>query len=210
MCQCGTVSLLLLLLTGVPILIAQDSSTTDSTKASEGTTSSEVIEEFDPSNAYCFEFTWLGPSYDKTVSFESTCEDFVSEKNIVEHGLCRQPFVITNDSTLPDLQYLWRHSSYKPRVLRRKRKGEVCVRYTYFFNDEVMNITYLRSKVFAEDEGAVTSGCYTQEHNGIASELCVCEPRVGDYFPCNTAPAASTLINGAIVALACMLTRWLI
>lgn len=41
------------------------------------------------------------------------------------------------------------------------------------------------TKVYAIDEGPVTTGCYTQSVDGYDIELCVCESVTGGFKPCN-------------------------
>lgn len=46
------------------------------------------------------------------------------------------------------------------------------------------NITYTCTKVNIEDEGPVTSGCYSEYQNGREIEVCVCKSAIGN-IPCN-------------------------
>ncbi|GAB0091540.1 uncharacterized protein DMENIID0001_063950 [Sergentomyia squamirostris] len=134
--------------------------------------------EFDPTQRYCFKFTWLGPQYDNNSNFlESECEK-------VDGIPCFRPLVVTYNSNEPDTKWMWEQQMRG--VLCRQARGDVCVKYTYTFNHVVQNITYFCTKVNIENEGAATSGCYTEYRNGREIEVCICESRVGQR-PCNDA-----------------------
>lgn len=134
---------------------------------------------------YCFEFTWIGPKYNNiTVYNNNTCTDLMDStraKNIP----CRDPIVITYDGSYPDIDYLWQH--HKNSVLCAKTPGKVCVRYTYYFNNEPENATYMCSRVHTlGSENAITNGCYKEEKEGYVTELCICDKNTGPrYKPCN-------------------------
>lgn len=124
----------------------------------------------------------MGPDYDNTTKFNKTCGELLEEGRD-KHIPCRQPLVISYDSSKPDLDHMW--DNYKMRVACKMSKGDVCARYSYSFNDEIVNATYMCTKVFAVNEGAVTSGCYKQKVGSYENEMCVCKSSPGDYLPCN-------------------------
>lgn len=49
----------------------------------------------------------------------------------------------------------------------------------------VENITYTCTKVNAENEGPITSGCYSHIKDGHETQVCVCKSNV-DQMPCNS------------------------
>lgn len=56
------------------------------------------------------------------------------------------------------------------------------------------------TKVYAVDEGAVTSGCYRQTYDGYDIELCVCESATGGYKPCNGGVSYPVSINLVLIS----------
>lgn len=45
--------------------------------------------------SYCFEYTWLGPEYDNTTSYDGTCDDFRDESRLPDSVPCSSPLVIS-------------------------------------------------------------------------------------------------------------------
>ncbi|CAG9798645.1 unnamed protein product [Chironomus riparius] len=153
---------------------------------------------------YCFRFTWLGPKYNEESKFRNaTCSDVIrGDKNVP----CTHPLVVTNNSNIPDTEYLWREYQDKPtQVACRLVRGEVCAKVSYTFNGAIENITYLCTKVNIENETAVSSGCYKQMKNGHEMELCVCETAAGE-FPCNDAYINSYLKFNLLILIILMAT----
>ncbi|CRK95638.1 CLUMA_CG009096, isoform A [Clunio marinus] len=132
--------------------------------------------------AFCFRFTWLGPKYNEDSKFRNaTCSDIVKDKTVP----CTHPLVVTNNSNIPDTDYIWNKYQNKPiQVACRLVRGEVCAKFSYKFNGAIENITYLCTKVNIENETAVSQGCYKQMKNGHEIEVCVCESKAGK-IPCN-------------------------
>lgn len=186
-CICVLYFVHLLTLSPQLLVNSQDTPTTTSPSPDppKGENNSTLI-EYNEDNSYCFRFTWMGPEYDNSSAqngFNTSCQDLMDEKR-VQGAPCKMPLVITYDATPPDMDYLW--ENYKTNVICRRSRGQVCAKYEYSFNGAVQNITYMCSKVFAKDEGEVTSGCYTFKQSGYDMRLCVCEGSSGGYMPCNT------------------------
>ncbi|GLV35185.1 Spase 22/23-subunit [Carabus blaptoides fortunei] len=81
------------------------------------------------------------------------------------------PLVITYNGTPPDIDYLWEF--HRERVLCKRTKGQSCVKYSYSFNNQLENVTYMCAKALTVDEGAETSGCYNQYINGYEIQACI-------------------------------------
>nr|CAD7454585.1 unnamed protein product [Timema tahoe] len=84
-----------------------------------------VASEVDPNVAYCFQFTWMGPSYDNSTTNNSTCSDITFEA-------CKKPLVVTNDQTPPNTTTLW--ENYNSHVACKMAKGHVCAKWIYSFS----------------------------------------------------------------------------
>ncbi|CAG2053754.1 unnamed protein product, partial [Timema podura] len=84
-----------------------------------------VASEVDPNVAYCFQFTWMGPSYDNSTTNNSTCSDLTFEA-------CKKPLVVTNDQTPPNTTTLW--ENYNSHVACKMAKGHVCAKWIYSFS----------------------------------------------------------------------------
>nr|XP_023024522.1 uncharacterized protein LOC111512610 [Leptinotarsa decemlineata] len=147
---------------------------------------------------YCLEFTWFGPDYDNiTHRYNGTCDDYLEEKRAKDIP-CTPPIVISYDGSKPNMDYLW--ENHKTSILCRRTTNQRCVKYTYYFNNRVNNITYMCAKVHYSS-GSVATGdfCYEQElPEGYKTEICVCKSGKGTrYRPCNS--ASSTAISLFVV-----------
>ncbi|XP_055625474.1 uncharacterized protein LOC129768083 isoform X2 [Toxorhynchites rutilus septentrionalis] len=82
---------------------------------------------------YCFRFTWLGPKYNKDSPFKNvTCENLLKKATGIP---CFHPLVVTNNSNVPDTEYMWNEYKDKPTQIGcRLVRGEVCARFTYRYN----------------------------------------------------------------------------
>uniref|UniRef100_A0A1B0EUS2 Secreted protein n=1 Tax=Lutzomyia longipalpis TaxID=7200 RepID=A0A1B0EUS2_LUTLO len=147
---------------------------------------------------YCFRFTWPGPQFDADGPImNATCTDLL---NGVSGIPCHHPLAVTNNSNVPDTRAIWEeHRNDPTRIACRLTRGDVCVKYTYYFNQAVQNISYFCTKVNIEDVGAATSGCYTELRNGREIEVCICESRPGQP-PCNDATKKIPHAVGLFVA----------
>ncbi|KAK5643937.1 hypothetical protein RI129_007782 [Pyrocoelia pectoralis] len=148
----------------------------------------ETSRTYDPTKPYCFRFTWLGTEFTKENVVNTTCSELLDAKRD-NHIPCRNPLFhsITDDATPPDIDYLW--ENHRDKVVARQANGQVCVKYSYIYNNIVQNVTYLNTKVsMSGGKIAVTNGCYMQTVDGYDVELCVCESFSGIGKPCNAAP----------------------
>ncbi|KAJ8969425.1 hypothetical protein NQ314_001767 [Rhamnusium bicolor] len=82
--------------------------------------------------SYCYQFTWFGPDYDNVTRYNGTCQDYLDETRATDIP-CASPIVITYDGTPPDMDYLW--DNYRNSILCRRSRTQVCVKYTYYFNN---------------------------------------------------------------------------
>ncbi|XP_055625473.1 uncharacterized protein LOC129768083 isoform X1 [Toxorhynchites rutilus septentrionalis] len=132
---------------------------------------------------YCFRFTWLGPKYNKDSPFKNvTCENLLKKATGIP---CFHPLVVTNNSNVPDTEYMWNEYKDKPTQIGcRLVRGEVCARFTYRYNGAIENITYMCAKMNVDNESSTTSTCYTEDRSGRDIEVCVCESAAG-RTPCN-------------------------
>ncbi|CAH1114119.1 unnamed protein product [Psylliodes chrysocephalus] len=143
-----------------------------------------------PNWPYCFEFTWFGPDYDNVSTYNNTCADYLDETR-AKGVPCAAPIVISYDGTLPNMQYLW--DKHKASILCKRSINQRCVKYTYYFNNHIANITYKCAKVQQSNGGFIDSGCYKQKLiPGYESEVCVCKSTTGIYPPCNK---SSMIVN---------------
>uniref|UniRef100_A0A6P7GCN5 Uncharacterized protein LOC114340568 n=1 Tax=Diabrotica virgifera virgifera TaxID=50390 RepID=A0A6P7GCN5_DIAVI len=150
-----------------------------------------------PEWSYCYEFTWFGPDYNNVSTYNNTCADYLDETR-AEGIPCAAPIVISYDGTLPDMQYLW--DNHKESVLCKRSINQMCVKYTYLFNQKIENITYMCSKVQHEGGGNIDSGCYKQKlERGYETEVCVCQSSNGIYPPCNRSVSIFGSINVFLV-----------
>ncbi|XP_061389840.1 uncharacterized protein LOC133325029 [Musca vetustissima] len=125
---------------------------------------------------YCFRFFWIGPYPAKDYIGNETCEERINNENIP----CRRPIVATHNDNIPDTVDLWAKYKHNPDAIACAMiPGQLCVKYTYFHNKAVQNITYMCAKV------NTTTGCYRQKFiSGSEVEVCVCESELGG-MPCN-------------------------
>ncbi|XP_030751516.1 uncharacterized protein LOC115879027 isoform X2 [Sitophilus oryzae] len=136
-----------------------------------------------PSWSYCYEFTWFGPNYNNVTTYDGTCDDYIDDTRAGEHIPCISPIVITNDSTLPDMDYLW--TNHRASVLCMRSSNQACVTYTYIDNGIIANRSHMCARV-SSNEGKISSGCYKQKTGGYDVQICICESGYGIYPPCNS------------------------
>ncbi|KAI4462459.1 atp-dependent (s)-nad(p)h-hydrate dehydratase family member [Holotrichia oblita] len=143
-----------------------------------------VSAQTNSSTSYCYRFTWLGPEYDNTSTLlNTTCSEYLDDIRAV--GVpCRTPFVMTYDGTPPDLDYLY--ENYRDQVTCRRTRSQVCAKFTYSFNNEIQNATYMCTQAYTADRGYETSGCFKQRVDAHDIEVCLCESVAGAR-PCNGA-----------------------
>ncbi|XP_037028226.1 uncharacterized protein LOC119068653 [Bradysia coprophila] len=136
-------------------------------------------EELQLDDPYCFKFTWLGSELNAR-SENTTCDDITKGANVP----CVFPLNTTENGQLPNTTYMWNDPA-KFDFACPMIQGNICVKYSYYYNHALENITYMCSKVTIENEGAVKSGCYSEYQDGREIEVCVCTSNPGDE-PCNT------------------------
>ncbi|KAK4886948.1 hypothetical protein RN001_003219 [Aquatica leii] len=142
----------------------------------------EQTGKYDPSQSYCFRFTWLGPEFNNATVVNTTCNEYID--NIRTNSVpCRQPLLVTDNGAPPDINYLW--ETHRDKVLCRQAQGQVCAKYSYSFSNQIQNVTYMCVKVSTPGKGAVRSGCYKQTLHERDVEMCVCESSPGPGKPCN-------------------------
>ncbi|XP_034937862.1 uncharacterized protein [Chelonus insularis] len=133
------------------------------------------------SRAYCFNFTWLGPSYSNSSSVNFACPE--SEKIP-----CIQPFVVTTNSQVPNTTSMWeKRDEYNISIICPLVSG-TCIKYSYIYDNTVLNTTYFCGKMTEDQTNPVTTGCYTHTVNGYTIEACACKS-FGDGPPCNSSPS---------------------
>ncbi|XP_063708197.1 uncharacterized protein LOC134836864 [Culicoides brevitarsis] len=161
--------------------------------------------ESNEATAWCFRFTWLGPKYDKNSKtfLNQTCKDVIG----LNKGIpCVTPLVVTNNSNYPDTDWIWEQHQRKPGDIACKAAGgDICAKYSYFFNGRVENVTYLCTKVNIENGTSPTSGCFKESRNNRVTEVCVCEPQAGGK-PCNTGFSLQFHVNLIMIFVGCLIT----
>ncbi|KAF4523071.1 hypothetical protein B566_EDAN003083 [Ephemera danica] len=123
-------------------------------------------------DAYCFKYTWLGPTFDNTSKVNGTCEDFSDEPPI-----CINPLVYTADGSPPNTTAMW-------------MDDEIRDRKKYSFESTLENSTHLCTKITVDGRTPMRSGCETQFKDGYTIEVCACISSKGPkalVVPCNQA-----------------------
>ncbi|XP_076273912.1 uncharacterized protein LOC143204881 [Rhynchophorus ferrugineus] len=146
--------------------------------------------------SYCFEYTWFGPNYNNVTTYDGTCDDYLDDTRAGENIPCIAPIVISNDSTLPDVDYLWTY--HRASVLCKRAPNQACVTYTYIDNNIIANRSHMCARV-RSNEGQVTSGCYKQKSGGYDVEICICQSGYGIKKPCNSGANFYTLTVGILL-----------
>uniref|UniRef100_A0AAG5DMT3 DUF4789 domain-containing protein n=1 Tax=Anopheles atroparvus TaxID=41427 RepID=A0AAG5DMT3_ANOAO len=146
-------------------------------------------------NPYCFRFTWMGPKYNKDTPYKNlSCENILKKSKGVP---CFHPLVVTNNTNVPDTNYMWEEYKDKPsQIACRLVRGEVCARFSYRYNGAIENITYMCTKLNVDNESSTSSSCYKEDRQGRELEVCVCESAAG-RTPCNR--GAMALADGTPV-----------
>ncbi|XP_032683839.1 uncharacterized protein LOC116850090 [Odontomachus brunneus] len=117
---------------------------------------------------YCFQFTWPGPS-NKTVN----CTNDIP---------CVKPFY--NSFSPPKTNEMWAENPNKYSC--ELNTDNVCIKYTYTYNNAVVNASYFCGKVIEDQTSAITSGCYVQHTEGYTIEVCACQSTSNaNDPPCN-------------------------
>ncbi|XP_060530947.1 uncharacterized protein LOC132704748 [Cylas formicarius] len=170
--------------------------------------SSENYTTLSPDRSYCFEYTWFGPDYNNVTGYNGTCGDYLDDTRAGEHIPCIPPIVISNDSTLPDVDYLW--ANHRSSVLCIRSESQACVMYTYYYNGKINNQTHMCAKVQQEGKGSISSGCFTQLDRGYEIELCVCQSTPGLHKPCNKASYFDLYFSLLLASFAASGLNWIL
>ncbi|XP_012279958.1 uncharacterized protein LOC105699499 [Orussus abietinus] len=144
------------------------------------------------SSPYCLQFTWLGPMHNSHSAVKVNCSGFVGVP-------CVEPYIVTEDSTPPNITYMWSHLNHS-MIGCPLKNGYVCLKYSYTYNNAVLNSTHFCGKMIEDTTTAVTSGCYSQQIRGHTVEVCACRSRNGSV-PCNdsTANNISVIIMSSLL-----------
>ncbi|XP_046748605.1 uncharacterized protein LOC124412624 [Diprion similis] len=125
---------------------------------------------------YCLRFTWLGPLYDKTSTVNISCDDYTGTP-------CIEPLIVTNDGSEPNVTYMW--ANYNRSIIGCPlRSGYSCIKYTYVYDNAVINASYFCGKMIQDTTTALTSGCYEQKITSHTIGACACQTNAGEA-PCN-------------------------
>ena len=124
---------------------------------------------------YCFQYTWIAPMFNnKPEKYECPDDDHSKVP-------CFEPVIYTEDE--PDPHELWKNEN--TTMMCSLTSGNVCLRYTFVFNKNIVNTTLFCGKAIEDQATPITSGCYQQNVDGYTIEVCACESRKGRE-PCNS------------------------
>ncbi|XP_046979077.1 signal peptidase complex subunit 3 [Vanessa cardui] len=126
-----------------------------------------VIANTDRSNSSrCFQFTWLGPRYtNESIFLNATCD--IATK-LYDKVPCQLPLVVSYDGTWPDVEYIWTHHSEQASCTLQN--NDVCAKYTFYFNGQAENSTYMCTRALDANNTAITSGCYEEVKGSFATK----------------------------------------
>ncbi|XP_076242701.1 uncharacterized protein LOC143184389 [Calliopsis andreniformis] len=122
---------------------------------------------------YCFQYTWVAPVFNNKPE-KYNCSAF---KGVP----CFEPLIVQDEP--PDTNVIW-DSEIEPEMCTLV-SGNVCLKYTFMYNNDIVNTSLFCGKVIEDQTTAVTSGCYQQNVDGYTIEVCACESRTGRK-PCNS------------------------
>ncbi|XP_017753559.1 PREDICTED: uncharacterized protein LOC108546129 [Eufriesea mexicana] len=132
----------------------------------------------------CYKFTWVTPVFDNKPDRDN-CSQF---KGVP----CIDPLIRSENS--PNMTKL-REENHLCNVT----SGNVCVKYTFTYNNNIVNTSSFCGKVIEDKIIPITSGCYTQQIDGYELETCACQSRGLEL--CNV----SMKINHSIILIITML-----
>ncbi|PSN43000.1 hypothetical protein C0J52_21303 [Blattella germanica] len=66
-------------------------------------------------------------------------------------------------------------------------RSSVCARWTNYYDNEIVNISYLCTKISIAGEGAMKKGCMTHYKDTYSTEVCACRTLSPFVIPCNYA-----------------------
>ncbi|XP_031836873.1 uncharacterized protein LOC116428838 [Nomia melanderi] len=114
----------------------------------------------------CFQFTWIVPTDDNKPD-KFNC-------SISKNAPCVAPVFRTDK--LPTIPELLEQQENTTCLLTT---GSVCVKYTFMFNNDIVNISSFCGKIVEDHVSAITSGCYQQQLDGHTIEVCACKTKRG-------------------------------
>ncbi|KOC63573.1 hypothetical protein WH47_03075, partial [Habropoda laboriosa] len=91
---------------------------------------------------------------------------------------CIPDIIITEN--LPNTTSFWESKEH----LCTAKSGNVCIKYTFIYNNDIVNTSSFCGKAIEDKTVPITSGCYEQHVDGYVLEMCACQPRKGRE-PCN-------------------------
>ncbi|XP_076663527.1 uncharacterized protein LOC143366360 [Andrena cerasifolii] len=141
---------------------------------------------------YCFQYTWIAPMFNNKLE-KYECPDKDEHSKVP----CFEPVIYTEDE--PDPHELWENEN--TTMMCSLTSGNVCLRYTFVFNKNIVNTTLFCGKAIEDQATPITSGCYQQSVDGYVIEVCACESRKGKE-PCNSTMAIKYSIVLMIISLA--------
>ncbi|KAK0084301.1 hypothetical protein PV325_007296 [Microctonus aethiopoides] len=152
---------------------------------------------------YCFQFTWLGEKYDQNSNG--------NKPNCSIPTPCMEPFIITDDSTRPNVTHMWNidFATNRSAISCPLRPGYVCIKYSYSFNNAILNTTYFCGKMIEKSDNevldsAINTGCFTQKINGHIIEACACQSN-GGHMPCNNSSRINLSLMQIIIGVVLVL-----
>ncbi|CAB3235881.1 unnamed protein product [Arctia plantaginis] len=101
----------------------------------------------------CFQFTWMGHKFNNgSVYINATCYDATKRNPGVP---CVKPLVVSFDGSWPDVNHIWQNY---PQASCLLADGDVCARYTYYFEGHADNSTYFCTRAVDNRGIAIKSG----------------------------------------------------
>ncbi|KAJ9577971.1 hypothetical protein L9F63_025170 [Diploptera punctata] len=65
--------------------------------------------------------------------------------------------------------------------------SSVCAKWTNYFDNEIVNVTYFCTRIQITNEGSMTAGCLTHYKHSYSAEVCACRSTSPHVMPCNYA-----------------------
>ncbi|XP_066599823.1 uncharacterized protein [Prorops nasuta] len=135
---------------------------------------------------YCFKFTWLGVNSNHETATKVNCSSKDYKGVPCIYPIIAGDDVVVEHSGSPNMYKLWEDYKDNPSEIGCLwTVGYTCLKYTYLFNNAIVNTTYFCGKMIEDEKTAITSGCYQQEKNGHTIEACACQSYRPE-IPCNT------------------------
>ncbi|XP_071856934.1 uncharacterized protein [Bombus fervidus] len=120
--------------------------------------------------SYCFNLTWVEPALRST-----NCSK-------IKDAPCIDPILYSEKApNASEYEEFWKSTEHVCSVA----SGNVCIKYTFTYNNEIVNTSSFCGKVIEDDIIPITSGCYKESIEGYILEICACQSRRGN-MPCNS------------------------